>query len=256
VSPAGDRRCGPPASSISSEGEAARQVRSGAGQSHPGTEDDQSRDPMGRSRGWSVRARSAGREQERGAWRHGLLWRAGAVAAAGLGSWLLIGLAAGARLGWRMALVAAWAAGGADLVRRQRGGNRTSASARYGDGKLLCNAAPRGRSGRWRWTATWCCTTSVRRCGARCHRPPAWGTLLTSTSSKPSSRVLTRTPSSAAWSGRRPRSTVRTGSVTTSNPSSDATSLASLGRPLTRTAYRMLPMAAPIPLGTSSAIKT
>jgi hypothetical protein len=90
------------------------------------------------------------REQERGAWRHGLLWRAGAVAAAGLGSWLLIGLAAGARLGWRMALVAAWAAGGADLVRRQRGGNRTSASARYGDGKLLCNAAPRGRSGRWR----------------------------------------------------------------------------------------------------------
>lgn len=65
---------------------------------------------------------------------------------------------------------------------------------------------------------------------------------------------LARIPSSAAWSGRRPRSTVRTGSVATSNPSSDAASIASHARPLTRTAYRTFPCAAPpsawhIPLG-------
>jgi hypothetical protein len=89
------------------------------------------RDPRGSQPGASAQAAYRHcREQERGAWRHSLLWRAGAVAAAALGSGLLIGLAEGAQLGWRMAVVAAWAAGGADLFRRQRGDNRTSASAR------------------------------------------------------------------------------------------------------------------------------
>jgi hypothetical protein len=47
------------------------------------------------------------RQQEREAWRHGMLWRVGAVAAAALGGGLLIGISLGAWLGWRMAALAA-----------------------------------------------------------------------------------------------------------------------------------------------------
>ena len=89
------------------------------------------RDPRGSQPGASAQAAYRRcRAQARGAWRHGLLWRAGTVAAAAVGSGLLIGLAEGARLGWRMAVLAAWAAGGADLIRRRRRDNRTSASVR------------------------------------------------------------------------------------------------------------------------------
>jgi hypothetical protein len=66
--------------------------------------------------------------------------------------------------------------------------------------------------------------------------PPAYGSRLTSTSSRPSSRAQPRMPSSAAWSGSRPRSTVRTGSTANSNPCCSATALASPLWPLTRTA--------------------
>ena len=47
------------------------------------------------------------RQQEREAWRHGFLWRAGVVTAAALAGGLLVGLTLGAGLGWRMAVLAA-----------------------------------------------------------------------------------------------------------------------------------------------------
>jgi hypothetical protein len=47
--------------------------------------------------------------------------RADAVTTVALSSGLLVGLTAGAGLGWRMAVLAAWAAGGADLLHGLRG---------------------------------------------------------------------------------------------------------------------------------------
>jgi Nuclease-related domain len=47
------------------------------------------------------------RQQEREAWRHGMLWRVGVVAAAALAGGLLVGLTLGTWLGWRMAVLAA-----------------------------------------------------------------------------------------------------------------------------------------------------
>jgi hypothetical protein len=51
------------------------------------------------------------------AWRRDWWWWVRMVIAVALGCGLLVGLAAGAPLGWRMAVLAAWAAGGADLLR-------------------------------------------------------------------------------------------------------------------------------------------
>jgi hypothetical protein len=48
-------------------------------------------------------------------------WRVWLVIGVALGSGLLVGLAAGAGLGWRMAVVAAWAVGGADLLHGRHG---------------------------------------------------------------------------------------------------------------------------------------
>jgi hypothetical protein len=64
-------------------------------------------DPRGSQAGASAHAAfQRCRRQEREAWRHGLPWRVGAVAAA-LGGGLLIGLTMGGWLGWRMAGLAA-----------------------------------------------------------------------------------------------------------------------------------------------------
>ena len=54
------------------------------------------------------------------AWPRDWWWRARMVTATALGCGLLVGLAAAARLGWRMAVLAAWAVGGADLLRGRR----------------------------------------------------------------------------------------------------------------------------------------
>ena len=48
------------------------------------------------------------------------------------------------------------------------------------------------------WTASGADGEQQTKTTLSCQRLPAWETRLTSTSSKPSSRVLTRTPSSAA----------------------------------------------------------
>jgi Nuclease-related domain len=47
------------------------------------------------------------RQQEREAWRHGMLWRVGTVAATALAGGLLVGLTLGGWLGWRVAVLAA-----------------------------------------------------------------------------------------------------------------------------------------------------
>jgi hypothetical protein len=48
-------------------------------------------------------------------------WRVWVVITVALGSGLLVGLTAGGGLGWRMAVLAAWAAGGADLLLGRNG---------------------------------------------------------------------------------------------------------------------------------------
>ena len=65
-----------------------------------------------------------------GAGRRTWWWRVWVVIAVALASGLLVGLTAGAGLGWRMAVLAAWAADGADLLFGRHGepprGRRTS----------------------------------------------------------------------------------------------------------------------------------
>jgi hypothetical protein len=65
-------------------------------------------DPRGSHAGASAQAAyQRCRQQEREAWRHGMLWRVGAVAAAALAGGLLVGLTLGAWMGWQLAVLAA-----------------------------------------------------------------------------------------------------------------------------------------------------
>jgi hypothetical protein len=65
-------------------------------------------DPRGSQPGASAQAAyQRCRQQEREAWRLGMTWRVGAVAAAALAGGLLVGLVLGAWMGWRMAALAA-----------------------------------------------------------------------------------------------------------------------------------------------------
>jgi Nuclease-related domain len=65
-------------------------------------------DPRGSQAGASAQAAyQRCRQREREAWRDGMLWRVGAVAAAALVGGSLVGLTLGASLGWRLAALAA-----------------------------------------------------------------------------------------------------------------------------------------------------